>query len=160
MSLIDSIRVIFFESFDWWAQYGAGAESDSSNMLQNAYAERTQEYRRYLTMLEAHGVSVHQHLPGLDDAQLKDSFLMEESMASPLTDASPVTEHTTNELGIIAVTVVSGERQINFYPLLPSGLNDIHQFIQDQGFSGDIAYPGRICYDDAKRQLIADTLPC
>jgi len=54
--------------------------------------------------------------------------------------------------------VVSGNRQMNFYPLQAGGLNDLHQFIRDQGYTGDTAYPGRLCYDESSRQLIAETL--
>jgi hypothetical protein len=157
---MDGVVHSYFESFDWWAQYGGGKEVEADDQsLQGAYADWTREYRRYLTMLSAHGVSVHQHLPGLEDAVLEDSFLMEESTVSPLPVASPVTEHSVNDLGTIAVTVVSGKRQINFYPLLPSGLNDLHQFINEQGFGGDVAYPGQVCYDVDSRQLVSDTLP-
>lgn len=150
----------FFESFDWWAQYGGGADKPANDQqLQAAYADWTQEYRRYLTMLTAHGVKVCQHLPGLEDAELKDSFLLEESTVIPGTSALPVTEHCTSELGTVAVTVVSGNRQMNFYPLQANGLNDLHQFIREQGYSGDVAYPGRICYDESSRQLISECLP-
>jgi hypothetical protein len=69
-----------------------------------------------------------------------------------------MTEHSVIELGTIAVTVVSGNRQMNFYPLQPNGLNDLHQFIREQGYSGDVAYPGRICYDENSRQLISECL--
>lgn len=150
----------FFETFDWWAQYGGGADMPASDQqLQEAYVNWTREYRRYLTMLTAHGVSVSQHLPGLEDAVLTDSFLLEESKKTPEASAAPVTAHSADDLGTVAVTVVSGERQMNFYPLKASGLNDIHQFIRDHGYSGDVAYPGRLCYDEDSRQLIADTLP-
>lgn len=150
----------FFESFDWWAQYGGGADlAADDQQLQAAYAEWTQEYRVYLTMLSAYGVKVCQHLPGLEDAELKDSFLLEESTVIPGASALPVTEHTAGELGTVAVTVVSGNRQMNFYPLQASGLNDLHEFIREQGYSGDIAYPGRICYDETSRQLISECLP-
>ena len=149
----------FFETFDWWAQYGGGVEAQSGDQkLQSAYTGWTREYRRYLTMLLAHGVRVSQHLPGLDDAELTDSFLLEESTRTPGQSASPVTAHSTDDLGTIAVTVVSGARQMNFYPLQANGLNDLHQFIREQGFSGDIAYPGRLCYDENTRQLIAESL--
>ena len=110
-------------------------------------------------MLTAHGVKVCQHLPGLEDAELKDSFLLEESTVIPGASALPVTEHSAVELGTIAVTVVSGNRQMNFYPLQPNGLNDLHHFIHEQGYSGDVAYPGRICYDENSRQLISECLP-
>jgi hypothetical protein len=151
----------FFESFDWWASYGCGVEEPADEQqLQAGYADWTREYRRYLTMLTAHGVRVCQHLPGLEDAELKDSFLLEESTMMPAKSVAQVTEHSVNDLGTVAVTVVSGKRQMNFYPLQASGLNDLHQFIREQGYSGDIAFPGRIFYDESSRQLISETLPC
>jgi hypothetical protein len=150
----------FFESFDWWAQYGGGKDlAADDQQLQTAYADWTQEYRVYLTMLSAHGVKVCLHLPGLEDAELKDSFLLEESTVIPGASALPVTEHSAGELGTVAVTVVSGNRQMNFYPLQAGGLNDLHEFIREQGYSGDVAYPGRICYDETSRQLIPECLP-
>jgi hypothetical protein len=156
----DGVVHSYFESFDWWAQYGGGVDIVASDsQLQGAYADWTREYRRYLTMLSAHGVPVHQHLPGLEDAVLEDTFLLEESMVSPQANAFPVTEHNADDLGTIAVTVVSGNRQINFYPLQANGLNDLHQFIHEQGMGGDVAYPGQICYDRESRRLISDTLP-
>lgn len=154
----DSVHA-FFESFDWWAQYGGGAETPADDQqLQSAYAEWTREYRRYLTMLTAHGVRVSQHLPGLEDAVLSDSFLLEESTNTPAQSAAQVTAHSADDLGTIAVTVVNDARQMNFYPLQAGGLNDLHQFIREQGYSGDVAYPGRLCYDESSRQLIAETL--
>jgi hypothetical protein len=150
----------FFESFDWWAQHGGGVKVHASKQqLQPAYADWTREYRRYLTMLTAHGVSVSQHLPGLDDTELTHSFLLEESTNTPGPSAAPVTAHSVDDLGTMAVTVVNGVRQMNFYPLKASGLNDLHQFIREQGYSGDIAFPGRLCYDENTRQLVAEPLP-
>lgn len=149
----------FFESFDWWAKYGGGADvAASKQQLQSAYTEWTREYRRYLTMLTAHGVKVGQHLPGLEDTSIKDSFLIEESTYEPDKAAASVTEHTADDLGTIAVTVVSGQRQMNFYPLEAGGINDLHEFIRTQGYSVNIAYPGRICYEESSRQLVADSL--
>ncbi len=148
----------FFETFDWWARHGDGAEKPAANQqLQTAYADRTREYRRYLTMLTAHGVKVSQHLPGLEDAELTETFLLEESTIEPPQDAVPITEHAADDLGTVAVTVVSQNRQMNFYPLLATGLNDLHRFIRKQGYSGDTAYPGCIVYHEDSRQLIADT---
>jgi len=150
----------YFESFDWWAKYGGGADTQASDQqLQTAYTDWTREYRRYLTMLTAHGVRVVQHLPGMEDAELNDSFLLEESTLIPGPSVVPVTEHSAEDLGTVAVTVVSGKRQMNFYPLQASGLNDLHKFIREQGYSGDIAYPGRVCYDENSRQLIPEALP-
>lgn len=149
----------FFESFDWWAKHGAGAgEPAAKQQLQTAYADWTREYRRYLTMLTAHGVKVSQHLPGMADVELTDSFLREQSTALPPPDAAPVTEHQADDLGTVAVTVVSGDRQVNFYPLLPTGLNDLHRYIRKQGFRGDIAFSHSIIYNQETRQLIPDQL--
>ncbi len=149
----------FFESFDWWAKHGGGAGKPASKQqLQTAYADWTREYRRYLTMLTAHGVKVSQHLPGMEDVELTDTFLLEESTALPQQDAAPVTGHHANDLGTVAVTVVSGNRQMNFYPLLPNGLNDLHRFIRNEGFSGDVAFSNSIIYNENSRQLMPDTL--
>jgi len=150
----------FFESFDWWTQYGSGSGKPSVNQqLQSGYVEWTREYRRYLTVLTAHGVRVSQHLPGLEDSELSHSFLVEESTMTPDQSAVPVTEHSASDLGTVAITVVTGPRQINFYPLQACGLSDLHQYIREQGYAGDTAYPGRICYDESSRQLIAESLP-
>jgi len=150
----------FFESFDWWAQYGGGSEIPADDQqLQAAYTTWTREYRRYVTMLTAHGVRVSQHLPGLEDAELTDSFLLEESTVIPDQSAASVTEHSVDDLAVVAVTVVNGCRQMNLYPLQASGLNDLHQFISAQGYSGDIAYPAQLLYDEASRQLVAESLP-
>lgn len=151
---------IVFESFDWWAQFGSGKDKPASEQqLQSTYADWTREYRRYSTMLAAHGVRVAQHLPGLQDSELSDSFFLEESTAVPAGNAAPVTEHQADDLGTVAVTVVTGNRQINLYPLLASGLNDLHTFIQTEGYGGDIAFPGYINYDENTRQLKAECLP-
>lgn len=150
----------FFETFDWWAQHGGGSEIPADDQqLQNAYADWTREYRRYVTVLTAHGVRVSQHLPGLEDAELTDTFLLEESTVTPDKFAASVTEHSVDDLGIVAVTVVNGERQMNLYPLQASGLNDLHQFINAQGYGGDTAYPAQLHYDEATRQLVAEPLP-
>jgi hypothetical protein len=149
-----------FESFDWWARHGGGAEIGAAEgQLEAAYADWTREYRRYTVTLQAHGVVLKQHLPGLEDTELSDSFLLEESTLPPGQLAATVTEHSTDDLGTIAVTVVQGARQINLYPLRASGLDDLHQFIREQGMSGDVAYPGSITYDEQLRQLAAATLP-
>lgn len=149
-----------FESFDWWARHGNGADIPASKgQLQSAYADWTREYRRYLTTLNAHGVQLIQHLPGLEDAELDDTFFLEESTMQPPTAAAQVTQHDADDLGTIVVTVVSGKRQINLYPLQASGLNDLHRFIRKQGYNGTVAFPGGICYDQENRQLVPDTIP-
>jgi hypothetical protein len=150
----------YFESFDWWARHGGGTEVEAADgQLQTAYADWTREYRRYTVTLQAHGVALKQHLPGLEDSELTDSFLLEESTLPPGKFPAPVTEHSTDDLGTIAVTVVNGGRQLNLYPLRASGLDDLHRFIHEQGLSGDVAYPGRINYNQDLRQLAAEPLP-
>jgi len=156
----DGVVHCYFESFDWWAKHGGGTDIPTSDQqFQTAYADWTREYRRYLTMLTAHGVGVVQHLPGLEDATLDDSFLIEESTRLPEQSVAMVTEHSAHDLGTVAVTVVAGKRQMNFYPLQATGLNDLHQFIREQGYGGDIAFPGRVVFDEKSRQLTPDPLP-
>lgn len=150
----------YFESFDWWAAHGCGADVEAADgQLQAAYADWTREYRRYTVTLQAHGVQLKQHLPGIDGSTLTDSFLLEESTLAAGPSPAPITEHSTDDLGIIAVTVVNGDRQLNLYPLQANGLDDLHQFIREQGLSGDIAYPGCITYNEDLRQLTAEPLP-
>lgn len=155
----DGVVHTFFESFDWWANLGAGKDKSAAKQrLQSDYVDWTREYRQYLTMLDAYGIKVSQHLPGIGDVELKDSFLLEESTMQPQASAAAVTQHHSDDLGTVVVTVVSGKRQINFYPLQASGLNDLHQFIRDEGFSGDVAFPGCICYNESSRQLVPELL--
>jgi hypothetical protein len=84
---------------------------------------------------------------------------LEESTHIPEPSSAQVTAHSADDLGTIAVTVVNGSRQMNFYPLQASGLNDLHQFIREEGYGGDIAYTGKLCYDENLRRLIAESLP-
>ena len=150
----------YFESFDWWANYGSGVnEVASGQQLQTAYAEWTREYRRYQSILGAHGIEFAQHLPGLEDAVLDGSFFQEESTVEPDPQSVSITEHSAGELGTVVVTVVNCPRQINLYPLQADGINDLHRYIREHDFGGDIAYPGHIRYDEVSRQLIAETLP-
>ncbi len=149
-----------FETFDWWAKYGGGADKPAgSRQLQAGYVDWTRQYRQYLTLLAAHAIDVRQYLPGLDDAPISDTFLVEESTTEPARSAATVTEHSVDDLGIVALTVVQGVRQMNFYPLQASGLNDLYQYIHQQGYSGDTAYPGGICYNEELRQLAAESMP-
>ncbi|NOR20590.1 MAG: hypothetical protein GQ538_10940 [Xanthomonadales bacterium] len=148
-----------FETFDWWAKNGGGTEKPADgHQLESAYCGWTRQYRQYLTLLAAHNIEVKQYLPGLDDAPISDTFLVEESTIKPGQSTATVTEHSAADLGIVALTVVQGARQMNLYPLQAQGLNDLYQYIHQQGYSGDIAYPGAICYDDNLRQLVAESM--
>lgn len=148
----------FFESFDWWASHGAGV-TKTGQQLQTAYAAWVRGYRRYQSVLASHDIELVQHLPGPGGATLDGSFLLEESTVTPVPDSTPVTEHSAGDMGVVAVTVVSGQRQMNFYPLRPAGVDELHRYIHTHGLGGDTAYPGRICYDENNRQLVAETLP-
>jgi hypothetical protein len=148
-----------FETFDWWATHGGGVDLPAEDQqLQTAYVDWTRIYRQYLTLLNAHGIDVLQFLPGLGDVPISDTFLLEESTVSPGQSVATVTEHNVADLGIVALTVTQGARQMNFYPLQASGLNDLHQYVQQQGFGGDVAFPGKLCYDETSRQLIAESM--
>jgi len=148
-----------FETFDYWAREGAGRDVPAEGReLEQAYYDWTREYRQFMATLQAHAVPVVQYLPGGERAQ--SSFLAEPSPLSPPVDAAGVTEHCCDELGVVAVTVVSEGRQQNYYPLVPAGLNDLLDYISAQGLgAGGMAYPCRIVHDAQERRLAADRLP-
>ena len=144
-----------FETFDYWSSVGQGKSQPSARlMLAESYGDWTRETRQYLTTLAAHGIDVKFHLPGLEMEPLDDSFMIEVSDRVPAADATTVTEHSYNEMGTVAVSLVQDNRQVNYYPLLPLGLNDIHHAIRGQVPHGHtVAYPGTILYDETARRL-------
>jgi len=147
-----------FQSFDYWANQGAGAgRSAARQQLASGYADWTRELRQYVTTLAAHGLPVRFHLPDHDDA-LHGSWVQEPGMhaAGPL-DAA-VTEHSFGDLGTIAVTVVNDGRSDNFYPLTAQGLNDIHEHLRSRiPEKHTLAFPGTLLYDERDRCLRPDT---
>jgi hypothetical protein len=148
-----------FETFDEWATRGGGrALPDADLALAGGYAEWTREYRQYLTTLLAHGVSVRQYLPGCAEP-LDGSYLVEESPIPPRSGTAQVTEHSSGDLGTVAVTVVREGRLFNYYPLIPAGLNELHTSIRAAGLGGGgVAFPGGINYDTRTRRLIPEAL--
>lgn len=150
-----------FETFDYWANLGAGCTQPSDHQfLAGAYADWTREYRQYLTTLEAHAVSVIQHLPQQRDVALQGSYLVETSITEAPENAAKVTEHSAADLGTIAVSVVDGERLLNHYPIKSIGLNELHASIRAAGFaSGGVSFPGTIRYGAKSRRLEPDLLP-
>ena len=150
-----------FETFDYWANRGSGRDhSGLSQILAKAYTDWTREYRQYLTTLKAHAVPVIQYLPQRKDDPLEASFLIEESPLNPGRDVAQLTEHNSGDLGTIAVTVAHDTRQLNYYPLSPAGLNDLHASIRASGHSSSgVSFPGCINYDEDARRLIPDALP-
>jgi len=149
-----------FESFDYWTNEGAGRDREGARqMLANGYGDWTREVRQYLTTLKAHGVSLEFHLPGVDGESLSGNYLVESSEASPEADSAVVTQHHFEELGTIALSLVKDGKLLNFYPLSPDGLNDIHTSIRRQVPSGQtVAFPGTLQYDEASRRLKPDSI--
>jgi hypothetical protein len=147
-----------FETFDYWALQGGGKGlSISEQDLEQAYADWTREYRQYTTTLAAHAVPVIQHMPPPHDDWLEAGFLVEAAVKPPPSDAAEVTEHSASDLGVLAVTVVRDGRQFNYYPLSPTGLNELHAEIRSLGLGpGGFSYPGRVLYDPDARCLLPD----
>ena len=147
-----------FESFDHWARAGAGANLPAARLaLAAAYAAWTRELRQYLTTLSAHGLTVHLHLPGREEP-LQGTYFSEVSDAAAGDGDSVVTEHSFDDLGPVAVTVVNDARIENCYPLGPLGLNDIQARLRECIPSGHtVAFPGTILYDEDTRRLRPDT---
>jgi hypothetical protein len=149
-----------FQTFDDWARYGAGAAMPAAGQrLHAAYVDWTREARRYQSKLSKHGIRVEWRLKDGENVKSKGSFMVERSTAVPRKHAAAMTEHSAGELGTVAVSLVSGDRQLNFYPLQAEGVNELHRHIREQGLGGSIDYPGCIRYDEDSRQLVAGTLP-
>jgi len=141
-----------FETFDAFAR----RDPHTAEELPERYAAWTREYRQYLLTLAAHGVPLVQHLPGID-TPLEGNVLVESLPWSPDPDACGVTEQGCAELGVIAITVVDGEQLLNFYPLNPRGLDEMHRQIREAGHAArGFAYPGRLLFDPANRCLVPE----
>lgn len=149
-----------FETFDYWAGQGGGAGQPAARLaLADAYGDRTREMRQYMTTLNAHGLTVRYHLPGAD-APLEGSFFVERSEAAVSGAYPAVTEHSLQGLGTLAVTVVRDACIDHYYPLDPSGLNDIHACLRERVPEGQIvAFPGTVVYDEDTRRLQPDAIP-
>jgi hypothetical protein len=138
-----------FETFDAFARRDPADAED----LPQRYAAWLQEYRQYLLALAAHCVPLVQHLPGAD-TPLDGTFLVESVPWAGQADACAVTEQACNELGVVAVTVAIADQLLNFYPLSPQGLDDLHRHIRQAGHaSGGLAYPGELVFDPGNRSL-------
>ena len=149
-----------FESFDYWANEGAGREREgASRLLASGYGDWTREVRQYLTTLKAHGIRLEFHLPGGDLESLPGSYFVECSEAGPEADSAVVTQHHFEELGTVAVSLVREGKLLNYYPLSPDGLNDIHTSIRRQVPDGQtVAFPGTLQYDEASRRLKPESI--
>ncbi|MEJ2400378.1 MAG: hypothetical protein P8Y52_03195 [Xanthomonadales bacterium] len=147
-----------FQSFDHWANRGAGTGTPAARQhLAAAYADWTREVRQYATTLAAHGLPVRFHLPGRTEP-LDGSWFREAGTRQAGTLDAAVTEHSYGDLGTIAVTVVHDGRSDNYYPLTAQGLNDIHDHLRARiPDKHTVAFPGTVLYDERNRCLVADT---
>lgn len=149
-----------FETFDYWANHGAGRGlAAGGRLLATSYSEWTREYRQYLTTLAAHEVPLEQVLASDPTVVLDTSFMVEKSSLAPRKDSVQITEHSSGELGTVAVSVIGESGLMNYYPLIPSGLNDLHASIRKElGISGAVSFPGGVLYDESSRMLRPDNL--
>lgn len=149
-----------FETFDYWANRGAGADlAGNAGSLADAYIDWTREYRQYLTTLQAHGVRVEQFLPDRPGEPLTQSFHIEVSENLPSPASAQVTEHSAGELGTLAVSVISRGKQLNYYPLEARGLNRLHAAIRESlGRAEAVSFPGAVQVDANARCLVPDRM--
>ena len=147
-----------FYSFDYWANEGPGSGIEAEkHMLGKRYADWTRIQRQYLMTLRSHGLEVRQHLPGSPDEPVAERFLVEVKPGPAHGGNMTITEHNAGELGTVAVTAIRDDRQFNYYPLTPAGLNDIHSLLRDRlGSNAQLSFPGYICYAEQSRSLTHD----
>jgi hypothetical protein len=147
-----------FETFDYWANEGAGRGFPAARQsLAAGYAEWTRETRQYLTTLEAHGLKIRFHSP--DGEVIEGTFLREDSGDAAGAQDAALTEHSFEELGTIAITAAIDGKLSHYFPLSPGGLNDLHTLLRERIPRGQgIAYPGTLLYDEKTRRLRADRM--
>jgi len=156
--LRDGVVHAGFQTFDHWANAGAGAGLPAvRQQLAAAYADWTREQRQYAATLAAHGLPMRFHLPGAD-RPLEGSWFCEAGLHAAGDADSAVTEHSYGDLGTIAITVVRDGRTENCYPLSAQGLNDIHEHLRGRvPEKHTVAFPGTLLYDERRRCLVADS---
>jgi len=149
-----------FETFDHWASTGGGcALAGSHQVLAGGYGDWTREIRQYLTTLKAHGVDLVFHHQGRKGEPLEGNYFIEPGKVAPARKAATVTEHSFEELGTVAVSLVIDGGLQNYYPLSPEGLNAIHATIRKRVPGGNtVAFPGTILYDERSRSLQAESV--
>ena len=147
-----------FFSFDQFASDGPGSNTESAkHQLAKCYADWTRVQRQYLMTLRSHGLDVLQHLPGKPDEPVTERFLVEVKPEPVPGGGISITEHNAGELGTVAITAIRDDRQFNYYPLTPAGLNDIHALLRDLlGSNAELSFPGFICYNEQSRSLTHD----
>lgn len=151
----DGKVLVTFQTFDWWANEGAGKSDPAEpESLTRGYGEWIRELRRYTSTLAAHGVPVGFALPAGCDGEVSRNFLYEEVAAPAVGPIASITEHSRPELGILAVTAALKEGLRHYYPLTPRGLNEIHDSVTSLELAGEgMAFPGQIETDRSARRL-------
>jgi len=148
------VRVIF-QTFDFWANHGAGREVQDTQDLASGYAHWSRELRRFISTLAAHEVALKFELPPGSEGRVSEHYLCE--TAPPAQEGGPlasITEHDWPELGTLAITACTAGKLTNFYPLAPQGLNRIHEFLQTLELEGEgMAFPGTIKLSESGRRL-------
>ena len=148
-----------FETFDHWTSRGGGcAMAGAYQVLVSGYGDWTRKIRQYLTTLKAHGVDMVFHHQDRKGEPLEGNFFIEPGKVAPARKAATVTEHSFEELGTVAVSLVIDGGLQNYYPLSPEGLNEINATIRKRVPGGNtVAFPGTILYDERSRSLKADS---
>lgn len=151
---------IEYQTFDYWAQQGPGKNTEPyRGKLAGGYADWTRHLRQYLTTLRAHTVDVVFHLPGQPDQALTGQYFVEKSSFSPQENDANVTEHSFAELGTVCVSHTHNGVLEHYYPLAPSGINEIHAAIRQNDLAeSTVAFPGSILYDERLRGLMAESV--
>ena len=99
------------------------------------------------------------HHQGTKGKPLEGNYFIEPGNVAPARKAATVTEHSFEELGTVAVSLVIDGGLQNYYPLSPEGLNAIHTTIRKRVPGGNtVAFPGTILYDERSRSLQADSV--
>lgn len=144
-----------FETFDYWANEGGGRRQEGARQkLAQGYSDWTREVRQYLTTLSAHGIQLEFELAEKNGQPLSGSYFIECSVDPPAAQMAAVTEHSFADLGTIAVSLVHEGKLLNYYPLRPDGLNQIHSELRRLIPGGHtVAFPGTILYGENRRRL-------
>ncbi len=134
---------IHFLSFDQWV-LNATEKAATENSAQQ-YLGWLNQYRQATLLLQAHGLSVE--ICGIDTTaqpqnnsigQQTDGLYCESTHLKPATDN--ITHHYDKQLGLIATSVSCAGQQFNYYPLKPSGLEELRALLAER-------YPGNLTTD-------------
>ena len=119
---------IRFLSFDQWVL--STTEKAPAESLSQGYLAWLHQYRQASLLLQAHGLSVK--ICGVDNSsQLQDDFIGQQTEGlycepTKLNSATDnITHHYDKQLGLIATSVSHAGQQFNYYPLKPSGLEEL-----------------------------------